>query len=325
MFRKLVSRMFPVSLSRGLEMVNRLKSRGARKPHWYGKPVMDLVRVIGDKNVDEVTKEDLRFWYDNLRSRLHERKGKTLSPYTVDSYARAVRSYFNLLIDMGHLDKSPWDLRLPTLPKTSKNAISDDDVTRMLKVASRNTRDHALLLILRDSGGRIGELVSMTVGNTHMERCYYNDGSRIIVLRDKELPPMGEAVFWRGRSLVMSEKNNQNRWILFKHDACLALRAHLETRLDGSPPAIWLTSEEKALTTSGLYQILQRIGRKVGAKIDNPHAFRHRLAKKLKEARVDPEIIARFMGHKNVATYQAIYGTTEDSELMDYHSKFVEW
>lgn len=325
MFRALKRRMFPLSLSKSLAIVNRLKTKGGKIPHWYTKPVMDLIATIGDKPVCQVTADELKSWYIGLKERSHERKSKPLSAWTIDSYARAVRSFLNLLVASGHLEKSPWAIRLPTLPKTSKNAMSDDDMMKMVKVSARNLRDHALILVLRDSGARVGEIASMTVFNTQTERCYYSDDSKVVVLRTGEQPPMGQEVFLRGRSLVNSEKGNQHRWILFKHEAAQKLLQYLDTRLPNSPAYIWLSQDETPLTKSGIAQILGRIGQKVGAKVDNPHAFRHWFAKKLKEARVDPEIIASLMGHKNVTTYQAIYGTTEQSELSDYHTKYTDW
>jgi integrase/recombinase XerD len=247
----------------------------------------------------------------------YRRKGG-LSPYTINSYARGLKAYFSHLEKIGHIEKSPAkSLRLPKLPKTSKNAISDDDLNKMLNYAMRSLRDYAIILVLRDSGCRVGELVTMRVDSLHFEKISIQ-GKNIFVL-----PEDATEFEYRGKATIYAEKTNEYRQIFFQHEACTAVLRLLETRLPNSPPELWLSERnEEPLQRSGVYQRLKKIGAKVGAKTFNPHAFRHRLAKKMKERRVDPEIISRFLGHKDVSTYLSIYGTTKDSELQDYHTIF---
>ena len=309
-----------VLLSEGLEIVNRLKSRGKYKPHWYRRPVEILIKQIGDRPANEVTEQDVFNWYLYVQNKKNRRRKGTISPYTVNSYARGLKAYFSHLERIGHIEKSPAkSLKLPKLPKTSKNAISDNDLEKMVAYSMRSLRDYAMILILRDSGCRVGELVTMTVDNLHFEK-YTIQGQQIIILAEDTT----EDFLLRGKVTIYAEKTNEYRPIFFQHEASIALLKLLETRLPDSPPEIWLGERnDLPLKSSGVYQRLKKIGVKVGAKNFNPHAFRHRLAKKMKEKRVDPEIISRFLGHKDVTTYLAIYGTTKDSELQDYHTIFT--
>jgi integrase len=122
-----------INLLDGLEIVNRLKTRGTYKPHWYKMPVETLIEVIGNKPVTEVTKEDVFNWYQYIQGKKNDRRKGGLSPYTVNSYARGLKAYFSHLERIGHIESSPArSLKLPRLPKTSKNAISDSDLEKMI-------------------------------------------------------------------------------------------------------------------------------------------------------------------------------------------------
>ena len=333
--------MSSVTLSRGLELVNNLKSRGSYKPHWYKLPVTTLIEQVGDIPVRDVTPEMVHDWYDAIRAKPNERTGKPMSPYTVNSYARALRAYFGHLVNMGHIDESPaLNLRLPKLPTTSKNAISDSDLERVISAAKLRLRDYAIILILRDSGVRVGELVAMTLENIRFETYTFEQISderidqtygfsprrRIRVLEDNDVITPGMDVRLRGRAMVLDEKTGKYRMISFQHEAAVALRHYLDARPATSHDALWVNERnDEPLKASGVQEMLKKLKRKTGVKRCNAHSFRHRLAKKLKERRVDPEIISRILGHSDVRTYQTVYGTTRDTELIDYHTMYVDF
>jgi site-specific recombinase XerD len=331
--------MSPVTLSRGLELVERLKSRGSYKPHWYSRPVELLIQQLGDIPIADVTEDDIFNWYETLSKSRNERTGNLLSPYTINSYSRALRAYFSHLVRMGHLAETPAKkLKLPALPVTSKNAIPDDDLEKIIMASKMHTRDYAIVLILRDSGCRVGELVSMTTGNISIERYYIEqvEGEQFgefgsfrkkqIVLIPEDAPdPQGVKVRLRGRAMVLDTKTRRYRILIFHHDACIALQMYMDARPVTDHNSLWVNERTYApLSADGVRLMLKRLKHRSGARICNPHAFRHRLAKKLKENRVDPEIIARILGHQDTATYQAVYGTTTEDEIVDYHTMYVE-
>lgn len=327
---KLSEKMNGITLSKGLTVVLTAKKRPGYKPRWYKLPVKMLIEQVGDIPVRKVTPDMIDEWWENTRKMTHKRTGKRLSPYTTDSYARGLKAYFGHLVKMGHLDSSPVaNLHLVKLPTTSKNAISDDDIAAMLEYAKMSPRNYAIILIFRDSGARLNELATMTREQLILERYYtipspHNQMPIVVPLAENEVPPEETEVYWRGRTLVYGTKLSDMRWVFFKHEATLALLDYLSRRVTDDP-ALWMNTQETApLTSSGIYLALKAIGKRAGVKTFNPHAFRHRLAKKLKEAKVDPEIIARILGHSDTRTYQAIYGTTTESELRDYHTIYTE-
>jgi hypothetical protein len=217
MFNHLRRKMDPITLSRGLQIVVETKSRPGFTPIWYNYPLESFINYVGDIPITDVTGEQIADWYSYVKTRPHRREtGKTLSAYTVHSYGRAIRAYFNHMVLLGHLEKSPFTIKLAILPRTTKPIVDDEDLDRMLRYASLNARDYAMLLIFRDSGARLGEIISMRVQTTIIEHFYKEPTipgrfPRIVVLRDGEEPPEGCEEQWRGRSLVMSHKTGIQR------------------------------------------------------------------------------------------------------------------
>lgn len=299
--------MRPLRLSQAIEIVARAKQSGRRRPHWYDSPVTDLISNIGDKQIDRVTPDDIALWYDSLHTRHHQRQpDRTLSAWTIDSYGRAVRAFFNALVDLGHLEVSPArHLRLPRLPPKRKKEIRPEDIERMVAAAEYNARDHAIVLVLRDSGIRVGELIDMTAEG--------------LIITEDDQGQLG------GRILIMDEKTSARRWGFIGHDACLAVQRYIRSRPFDSPTWLWLSHRSgKRLTKSGVYQILGRLADRAGvAENWNPHAFRHALAKRLINQGAPAKVIQGLLGHADVSTTLNMYITLDDDELAGWHKKFV--
>lgn len=304
LYRWVKIRLKHLKLTEAIDLVAQMVQRGPRRPHWYDAPIADLAEVIGDKYIDQVTDNDVQDWYTALRLRPNRRRpDHLLSPWTVDSYGRAVRSFFNHLVSAGLLDQSPAArLVLPRLPAKRKKAIDDDDIARLVAAAEATARDHALVLILRDTGVRVGELVSIMVDN--------------IEIRDAGL----------GRVLVTDEKTHISRYVYFGAEASRALRRYLRSRPYDAPAHLWLSSKgPDPLTTSGVYQLLERVAQRAGVHERwNPHAFRHALAKRLLDGGMNHVAVQKIMGHADVVTTLAMYVQYDEAELARLYLKAVE-
>jgi integrase/recombinase XerD len=221
----------------------------------------------------------------------------------VDSYARAVKSFFNHLITAGHLDSSPARrLRLPRLPPKGKKEISEEELTRMVTISEYNPRDNAIVLVLRDSGCRCGELVTMKMSGLRFEEI------------DGQL---------RGRAIIYADKTMSGRFAFFGHDACCAIQKYQRVRHYDAPDDLWLTHSGTAITTSGVYQILKRLGKRSGVEHFNPHAFRHALAKRMVNNGTPHKIIQSILGHSDITTTLNMYVSYDDDELAEHHHKWT--
>jgi site-specific recombinase XerD len=303
LFDKLRRRMFPITLSKALDIVVDITRRSRKRPHWFDAPVGSLIECIGDKPIVEVTTDDVLHWYDWIRQKENDRKpGELLSPWTIDSYGRAVRAFFNHLVRAGHLEVSPARLMvLPRLPPKKKKDISDPELARMVQHSENNPRDHAIVLILRDSGCRVGELHSMT-----LEHIKFSE-------HEGQL---------RGRAIIYDDKTHTSRWIYFGDQACQALKRYIRVRHHHAGDELWLTRSGTPLSKSGIYQALERVGERAGVSNFNPHAFRHALAKRLVNEGAPHKVLQAILGHSDIKTTLNMYVVYDDDELDDLHAKY---
>jgi site-specific recombinase XerD len=98
-----------------------------------------------------------------------ERAGQ-LSDRTLHGYARALRAFFNWLVNEEYLDKNPLArLRPPKLEKRYKEILSVGEIERLLAELNQRTflraRIYAMVAVLYDSGLRAGELVQLDIGD----------------------------------------------------------------------------------------------------------------------------------------------------------------
>lgn len=321
----------PVRLSQALTIINNLKRRHDYSPHWYTRPMEILIEQVGDIHVHDVTEAMVVEWWTNVQTMVSQRTGKPLSPYTTNSYLRALKSVFGKMTDMAHCKANPTArLRQSRLPVTPKNAISEADADKMLRYAARDLRDGAMLRVLADSGCRLGELASMVVGTTTISQYYrvtdvFGRPSIVTVKNGDEVPD-DAVVRLRGSALVHSSKMLEYRGIHFGHTACEMLQRYLDTRLPDDPPNVWLSKREGdgAINKAGVSQVLKRVAKAAGVVgAYNAHAWRHRLVKNLKRDRVDPATVSAILGHRDASTYQMIYGRTTPDELADVHTLSV--
>jgi integrase/recombinase XerD len=294
----------PVTLSRALRIVEDITTTGKRRPHWFRVPVETLIDYVGDVRACDVTPEQVIAWHASLRDAPNRYKpGQRLSPWTVDSYGRAVKSFFNHLVKAGHIDASPARrLLLPRLPAKGKKDIDDGDIDRLIAVADLGgPRDLAIVLTLRDAGCRVGELVSMTA---HGVRISENGGEM------------------RGRAIVESEKTHAARYVYLGDEACQALRRYLRARGPNVPDALWLSRAGTPLTGSGVYLLLKRLGKRAGVQQFSAHAFRHALARRLVLNGAPPKAVQEILGHADVSTTLNMYVRLEPDDLERFHRQY---
>jgi integrase/recombinase XerD len=217
-----------------------------------------------------------------------------------------IRAFFNHLAEMGHIETSPCRIKIANPPRSGRKDIPAGDIEKMVRHAGRNARDRAIVLLLRDSGCRVGELVSMRVGGVKLEKVEEGGKRRLV-----------------GRALVYGEKMDKTRWIVFGTEAAKALRAYLAARPEVPFDEVFVSYDYRPLTRSGVYQMLKRVAGEAGVKRFNPHAFRHALAKRLMLARVPDNIIQEVLGHEDPATFKRVYVQLDGQELLHEYARIM--
>src|SRR2546425_2399319 len=189
-----------------------------------------LSKLFG-KRFETATKENIV----ELVSRI---EGLEVGDYTKHDYKVIIKKFYQWLRQYDDGEYPPevkWikDARKPQSKLTKSDLLTFDDVTRLVN-ATVNIRDKALMLVLMESGRRIGEILTLRIGDVefddvgaklHVNGKTGNDFSRIISssvalaqwldnhpMRDNPKAPIWIALEERGRPRQISY--GSARWIL---------------------------------------------------------------------------------------------------------------
>jgi len=209
---------------------------------------------------------------------------------------RNLQQFFRWLTDEGELSTNPMlKITPPKVPEKPVAIFTNAELTRMLSACKGNSflqrRNTALVRVLMDTGIRAAELCGMQLTDVDL------DIGLIAVLGKGR----------RVRSVPISAKTSEaiSRYLRQRgrhHYAALS--------------SLWL-SNKGALTTSGLGQVIDRIGLRAGLKDVYPHRFRHTAAHAWLSAGGGERSLMRIMGWRSPAMLSRYGASAADSRARD--------
>ena len=219
-------------------------------------------------------------------------RSRGLADASIQTTVAAARAYIRWAVERKYVARecARWRPRIRVADMPPK-AISDEDAERLIAAAT-SARDRVLLLLLRDTGARVGTLLALNVEDIDM-------GRKRAVARQK------------GGGLVM----------LYLSDRLVeALRVYLGERRCGP----LFPGRGGRLTVPGARHMLRRLARKVGITGRcNPHSWRHAFARRCVRSGLDLSRTARLLGHKSVAVTARYYAVWDGDELAEAYSRVI--
>jgi site-specific recombinase XerC len=163
------------------------------------------------------------------------------------------------------------------LPKTSPlpRDIQDADLERLF-IALDNPRDQAMLLIMLDSGLRVGEIHNLSLEDILLE-----------------VPP----------KLKVRGKGDKPRTVYLSPQALSSLQAWLTHRPITNDQAVFISRNKRRLSVCGIQSILRKSCRKTGLNI-TCHQFRHTFGRRMAEAGMPVTALQTLLGHECLRTTQ---------------------
>lgn len=286
---------------------------GVRSPAteaFYKVRLKSLSAALGDKEISAITTLDLELWRGSLSNRdtkylddkFHHAQPGKLSANYIDQHVRCCRTFFRWLVKRSYITISPAiDLERPPLPKPYVRGISAGSRDKILKTASHNPRDYAILMILSSSACRIGGLVDLRVSDLNLDR-------NCALVHEK------------GRG-----GGKKDRLIRFSPQTVNAVHAWLSvrTKMDCDSDNLFIgyhttDATYKPLKRAGIREILRRTATKAGVqKGFNAHNFRHAAIRGWLRAGMPLSKASELAGHSSVIVTANIYGTSDDNDLDD--------
>ncbi len=259
---------------------------------WYGRLLSSFVAFVGPEvSVESISPGHIRAYRAHLVAR-------ELSAFSIHGHQRAVRRLFSWLLVERLVGRNvALDVPLVRLPAQVPKAITDDDVDRLLaRLPQEDVRDRAIILLLVDTGCRVGGLCSLTL----------------------------DALDLPGRCATVIEKGNRGRRIYFTEMTADALALYRSVRPAAGTEALFLSASGTPLTTNGVRLMLERVGKRAGVKGRvNAHAFRHHFARSFLRNGGNLAALGRILGHSPGSPITAkYYAVFDDDDLRRYHEQF---
>ena len=209
---------------------------------------------------EQANRDDIARFLDYLRGRMGQSS-------LVRRFA-AVRFYYRWLQHRGVRDDDPTDgIRLKQASRVPKQPFSPDELDRLLD-ACRKTQERAVLLLLIDTGLRIGEIAGIRLPDIDFE---------------------SETMRVRG-------KGGKERMIAASPRSLQVLRQCMEGR-----DYPWYSQRSHGpMKADGLGRLIKRVGRRAGVEHVHPHRFRTTFACMFLEASSDLLALQILMGHSKI-------------------------
>jgi integrase/recombinase XerD len=288
---------------------------------FYEGRLPSLIKILGDKEISEVTLDDLRYWRTTLSKRdvkyqnhkYHpEVKGK-LSPYTIRQYVRCAKRFFKWLYEDEKLDHNPAQrLKMPPKPDLARKGISKVNLAKIIAAAEKScVRDLAIVLFLADTGCRVGGLTHLKIENIDL-----NNNRAIVFEKGKGGSAKKRTVFFGDRTA-------------FALSSTIVQRPQDDEIHPDSLEFLFLGSRKsrgayKKLSEAGIYQILKRLAKGCGIeKGFNPHNFRHGAIRGWLNNGMPLSLASQLAGHSSVNVTGDIYGTANERELSSAHEMYT--
>lgn len=180
-----------------------------------------------------------------------------LKPASAANRYRSLQQFFRWLVDEGEIRDSPMArMRPPTIPETPPPVLRDEELHKLLDTTAGQgfdeRRDRAVVLLLVDTGIRLGEIAGLRVDD----------------------------IDWDLEVLTVTGKGRRPRAVAFGRKVAKALDRYARVRgqhPDAAAPWLWLGRKGR-LTSTGIAQMLRRRAREAGIGEIHPHLFRHTFA-----------------------------------------------
>ena len=256
--------------------------------------------ILENPDPREVTSVSLEDHVANLRK-------KGLQESSISRAVVAIRNYLDFASKEGEFFNPIKDFKPPRIPKRLPKALSIEEVTSLIDSSLIEgelitLRDRALLELLYATGGRVSEIVNLSMADVAKL-----DGGEITSIR----------LFGKGNKFRVVPVGKFAQTALDQYLIRLRPTLLKEKRND----AVFLNSRGGKLSRQSAWTIVQDSSRRAGLKTEiSPHSLRHSFATHLLDGGADIRTVQELLGHSSVTTTQ-IYTLVTIDKLRESYSQ----
>lgn len=245
-----------------------LNTTNPRTRETYAYSLNPMVAFIGPaRDLNQVSPLAVGEYADFIRS-------KDSAEATKAKHIKAIKVFFNWLVNNDFLDKSPARVvkSIRVQPsQTREKAIEDEELFAILDYAKWDARKYSLLLFLADTGCRAG-------------------GASNLRASDIDLPR---------KTARVTEKGDITRKVWFGDQCRVALITWLSRR-SGAKGDYVFSRDGRQIQPASISQIIFRCCLAAGVNPRRSHSIRHWKGHTLADDRVPAPTIQKVLGHKSM-------------------------
>jgi len=234
-------------------------------------------------------------------------RGSGLAESSIARAVVAVRNYVAFFCkERGVLDPIK-DFKPPRIPKRLPKALTIEEVSSLINNSLiegdvSSLRDHALLELLYATGGRVSEIINLSLSDISKL-----DGADVTSIR----------LFGKGNKARIVPVGKYAQKALDQYLVRLRPSLIRDRRID----AVFLNNRGTKLSRQSAWKAVQRAARKAGIESEiSPHALRHSFATHLLDGGADIRTVQELLGHSSVTTTQ-IYTLVTIDKLRESYSQ----
>lgn len=249
---------------------------------------------------------------------LGDPKGSALGAKTIARRMSTVKALHRFLFDEGLLPSfAGAKVRTPKLPETLPQALTIDEIERLLQAAGGEDavglRDRALLELMYASGARVSEIVQLDIDDLLTE-----PGTD--AWRDPE-HTLAEGGFIR-----VTGKGSKQRLVPYGSYAGRALAAYLVrarptlVQRGKGTPALFVGARGARFSRQSIWLSIEAAAARAQLEGNvSPHTLRHSFATHLLQGGADVRTVQELLGHSSVTTTQ-IYTRVTPETLKEHYA-----
>jgi site-specific recombinase XerD len=308
-----------VSLRKGIELYLSTLSTEGKSPryiYWLNTRLRffnDFIKeAYGESfKLQDLTVEDGRSYIGSLMERdtryqnhpMHKRQKGKLKVQYIHGCGRSIRSFSTWAFEEGYLDENVMRrLKLPQLPKTLPEPLSEEEIQRVLSATLDGTRERlrnfSIMMLFLDTGIRLDELVNLKL-------------SRINFV-------LGE--------MMIFGKGSKERKVPIGLQAKKALLDYLaRERSDPANPqdedCIYLTVDGFPITHGAVEKMFQRVKKLAEVPNLHPHTCRHTFSVRYLVNGGDAFSLQKILGHTSLEMTRK-YVNLASGDVREKHRRF---
>lgn len=225
----------------------------------------------------------------------------TMSNTTVNHFVCAAKAFFSYLLEEGFIDRSPMTrVKKLRLTKRVIQSFSPEQVKAILAIPDRKRfsglRDYTIMLVMLDTGARIGEVVGMKMGD----------------------------IDWADNTLLILGKGAKERRVPFGQKVRRALVTYLQRRGELNHDYVFATEYgDGPLSRNQVLKNVWKYGKDAGVTgvRVSPHTFRHTAAVNWIRNGGDVFTLQRLLGHSSLEMVRN-YVNLASTDLQSAHRSF---